>query len=174
MKASLDSEEEKPEISGHIEFYGKGSLHFEGNTNEVIDCILRFLSEIYPVYTTVSRLTLSIDLVELMTDLKDIIAISDEGPLILKSELTTDTSIMLCLIGAYISDRIDKAGKEMLDAESISNLVGKATKTVQNELSNLTKKGWVDRVVRGEYKVTTVGIFQFKNKVLPELRKEKS
>lgn len=169
LRESQNSEEERPEISGRIEFSDKGFLDIEGNANEVIDCILKFLSKVYPAYTIVSNLILSLDLVELMTNLKGNIALSDEGPVILKPELPTDISIMLCLIGTYISNRIGKADIETLDVASISKLVGKATKTVRNELPNLTRKGWVDRVGRGEYKVTTVGVFYFKDKILPEL-----
>ncbi len=159
-------EDRKPEISGHIEILGKGHLDFQGNADEVIDCILRFLSNVYPTYKVVSDLTISLELEELMRSLKGVIGISDDGLVIMKTDLPTDVSIMLCLIGAFVSKRIGKMDKETLDTDDIAKLAGKAAKTVRNEMPNLIKKGWVDRVERGEYRATTAGIIQFQSQVL--------
>ncbi len=159
-------EAEKPEISGRIEIYGKGRLDFQGNADQVIDSILRFLSKVYPTYKVVSDLTINLDLEELMKSLKGLIGISDEGLIILKTDLPTDLSIMLCLVGAHVSSRMRKLDRETLSTGDIAKLVGKAAKTIRNEIPSLMRKGWVDRIGRGEYKATTTGIIQFQDQVL--------
>lgn len=155
----------EPEILGHIEIRGKGYLDFEGTADEVIDSILRFLSEIYPAYKVVSDLTINLDLEELMQVLKGLVGISDEGMVILKTDLPADISIMLCLVGAYVSKRIGRMDRDTLTTTHIAKLVGKAAKTIRNEIPSLMKKGWVDRVNRGEYRATTIGIISFKTKL---------
>lgn len=162
-------EDKKPEVSGRIEIHGKGYLDFQGNADQVINSILRFLSEIYPTYKVVSDLTINLDLEELARSLKGLVGISDEGLVILNTTLSADTSIMLCLIGAYVSSRIGKMDKETLATGDITRLVGKAPKTIRNEIPGLIKKGWVDRVGRGEYRVTTAGIVQFQDQILTGL-----
>lgn len=159
-------ENRRPEISGHIEILGKGHIDFQGDADESLDCILRFLANAYPTYKVVSDLIISLDMEELMRSLKGVIGISDDGLVILKTDLSTDVSIMLCLIGALVSRKIGKMDKETLDVEGIAKLTGKATKTIRNEMPDLIKKGWVDRVERGEYRVTTAGIVQFKDQSL--------
>jgi hypothetical protein len=162
-------EENKPEISGRIEIHGKGYLDFQGNADQVINSILRFLSEIYPSYKVVSDLTISLNLEELIGSLKGLVGISDEGLIILNTDLPADTSIMLCLIGAYISSRIGKMDQETLTTGDITRLIGKAPKTIRNEIPTLIKKGWIDRVGRGEYRVTIAGIVQFQDQILTNL-----
>lgn len=162
-------EERKPEISGRIEIHGKGYLDFYGDADQVINSILRFLSEIYPAYKIVSDLTINLDLEELARSLKGLVGISDEGLVILNTDLPADTSIMICLIGAYVSSRMGKMDKETLATGDITRLVGKASKTIRNEIPGLIRKGWVDRVGRGEYRVTTAGIVQFQDQILTGL-----
>jgi len=163
-------EEGKTEISGHIEIHGKGYLEFRGDADQVIDSILRFLSEIYPAFEIVSNLTISIDLEELMRELQGLIGISDEGLVVLKSDLPADVSIMLCLIGSHISSKIGRVAEETMGTKRIAKLVGKATKTIRNEIPDLMRKGWIERVGRGEYRATTMGIVQFQKQILPSLK----
>jgi len=163
-------EDERTEISGHIEIHGKGYLDFQGDADQVVDSILKFLSKIYPAYKVVSDLTISLDLEELMRGLKGLIGISDEGLVILRTDLPADASIMLCLIGAYVSSRIGRMDRGTLATREIAKLVGKAAKTIRNEMPNLMRRGWVDRVNRGEYRATTAGILQFQEQVLPSLK----
>ncbi len=155
----------EPEISGHIEISGKGRLDFQGNTDEVMSAILRFLSEIYPAYKVVSDITISLDLEELMRVLKGFVGVSDEGVVILRTDLSADMAIMLCLVGSYVSNRIGKADKSTLTTADIAKLVGKAAKTIRNEMPSLLRKGWIDRVERGEYRATTNGIVQLQDKI---------
>lgn len=159
-------EDRRREISGHIEILGKGRIDFQGDADEALDCILRFLANAYPAYKVVSDLMISLDIEELMRSLKGVIGISDDGLVILKTDLSTDVSIMLCLIGAFVSRKMGKMDKETLDTDHIARLSGKAAKTIRNEMPNLIKKGWVDRVERGEYRVTTAGVVQFQNQYL--------
>lgn len=162
-------EEKETEISGRIEIHGKGYIDFYGNADQVINSILRFLSEVYPTYKVVSDLTINLDLEKLVRSLKGLVGISDEGLVILNTDLPADTSIMICLIGAHLSSRMGKMDKETLATGEITRLVGKAQKTIRNEIPGLIKKGWVDRVGRGEYRATTAGIVQFQDQILTDL-----
>jgi predicted transcriptional regulator of viral defense system len=51
-------------------------------------------------------------------------------------------------------------------------VTGGRTGTVAARLSELSNLGWVERVGRGEYRITTLGVQSFLDEVLPKIKPE--
>jgi hypothetical protein len=146
------------------------TLDFEGSADETINVFLRFISTIYPAYELVSKLTLTIDFEKLLKDSAGVITIAPEGPVLLRRGVSTADGIKLCLIGAYIGFKIGKLSNDTLSCDEMARFSGKSSGTIANELTKMTKQGLVDRVGKGEYKITTTGIVHLTNEVLPRLK----
>jgi len=136
-------------------------FNFEGKVDEAISAFLKFICNIYPSYEVVSKIILTIDYEKILKDFAGIIAIANEGPVLLRHDVATDQAIGFCLIGAHIGLKIGKSLKETLTSEELTKFTGKSSGTVANELTTMTKQGLVERVGRGEYKITTAGIIHY-------------
>jgi len=141
-------------------------FNFEGKADEAISAFLKFIGNVYPSYELVSKIILTIDEEKLLRDFGGIIAVASEGPVLLKRDIATDQAIGSCLIGAHIGCKIGKLSKDTLSSDELTKFVGKSSGTVANELTSMTKQGLVDRVGRGEYKITTTGLIHYSNEVL--------
>jgi len=147
-------------------------FNFEGTVNEALGALLKFISNIYPSYEVVSKIILTIDDEKLLKDFAGIIAVASEGPVLLKRDIPTDQGIGYCLIGAHIGFRIGKLAKDTLTSDELTKFVNKSSGTVANELTNMTKQGLVERVGKGEYRITTTGIINYSNEISKLKRKQ--
>ncbi|MBS7641163.1 hypothetical protein KEJ12_05925 [Candidatus Bathyarchaeota archaeon] len=148
---------------------------FTGRPDEVIRALLSFISRVLPAYDLATQLTLSIDIEELLRNVKGIIAITPEGPVITvpRSKLGGDrNAILVSLVKAYVGYRIGRLEKDSLSVADLTAATGCKGGTVAARLSELTDMGLVERVGRGEYKVTTLGLKFFLDEVLPKIRGE--
>jgi len=142
---------------------------FSGKPDDVIRSFFGFMSKVLPAYEFVSALTLTVDLEELLKGIRGLIAFTPEGPVITlpKERLGGERNvIILDLIKAYVGY---KTGRLEKDSLSTSEMGGKPG-TVGARLSELTDLGWVERVGRGEYRITTLGVKSFMSEVLPKIK----
>ena len=145
---------------------------FNGKPDDVIRSFFGFMSKILPAYDLVSSLTLTIDLEKLLNKLKGLIAFTPEGPVIKigKEKLGGERNlIILNLVKAYVGFMSGKMKKDSLPTVEIS---GGKTGTVAARLSELTDLGWVTRIGRGEYRITTLGVYSFLDEILPKISLE--
>ena len=162
---------EKPKLRVTIK-YGSLESTCEGSTDEVLKFLFHFIRDIYPDYEIVSGLTLSVDLEELLRRLKGVIAFLPKGrPVILKptKNLTDSDLILTYLVAAYAANQIDMAERDYLSMTDLIDKTGKSAGTVAGRLSELVSNMYVDRVGRGDYKVTEYGVKKFTEDILPIL-----
>lgn len=165
----MSSEEGQQGVRIQAQVKGE-TFDFEGTADEAINAFLKFICTVYPAYELVSKLTLTIDFEELLRDFAGVITVAPEGPVLLRRNVSTADAIGLCLIGAYIGFKIGKLSDDILSSDKMAKFTGKSSGTIANELTNMIKRGLVDRVGKGEYKITTAGIIHFTNEVLPRLK----
>ncbi|MEM2341913.1 MAG: hypothetical protein QXX94_03175 [Candidatus Bathyarchaeia archaeon] len=152
------SEKGKGVVKVHLEF-NDIKADFEGDSDQVFESVLRFLSQINPNIEVLRRIIYTPDIVKLMNSIAGLVEITPGGPTITPSaNLPTKSSICLVLLGAYIGNKIGKMQKDTLSVNEISMLIGKARKTVSNEIPNLVESGLVEKVSEGEYRITQLGI----------------
>lgn len=155
--------------------YKDVEARFSGKPDEVLRAFFGFMGRVLPTYDLASQLTLTIDLENLLVSVKDLIAFTPEGPVIVvpRERLGGDRNvIMLNLIRAYIGYKTGRLERDSLSTSEIMALTGGKSGTVAARLSELTDMGLVERVGRGEYRVTTLGIKYFLDEVLPKIKLE--
>jgi hypothetical protein len=171
----LPSGSEKPKLKVTIK-YGSLESTCEGSADEVLKFVFRFIRDVYPDYEIVSGLTLSVDLEELLRRLKGVISFLPRGRhVILKptGKLTDSDLILTHLVAAYAGNQMGMAEKGSLSMAELLEKTGKSAGTVAGRLSELAGNLCVDRVGRGEYKVTEYGVKKFMDDVLPILEEAK-
>jgi len=144
----------------HVEF-GELIENFEGTPDEVVRAFLISLSRIYPGLELASKLVFQPDLASLSISLEGLIKFAPEGLLLLATEAPAEEAILISLVGDYIGYRL---GKIDFDTDSTNGLVkttGKALKTISNQLAWMIDDSLVERVDRGRYRITSLGITRF-------------
>jgi len=167
--ASRSEQEPKLEL---VAKYADMEVRFTGSPSEVVRGLLAFLSRIIPAFELVSELTISADLEDLLKRLKGIIAFAEEGPVILipRDRLSERDALLLHLVKAYVSYRLGKVDKESLSMAELITLTGTKPGTAAARLSEVVSLGYVERIGRGEYRITTLGIKNFLEEILPRLK----
>lgn len=148
---------------------------FYGKPDDVIRAFFGFMGKVLPSYNLAAQLTLTIDLKDLLASVRNLIAFTPEGPVVIvpREKLGGDKNIiMLNLIRAYVGYKTGRLEKDSLSTSEIMALTGGKSGTVAARLSELTDMGLVERVGRGEYRVTTLGIKHFLDEILPKIRLE--
>ena len=144
---------------------------FEGPVEEVWRAVNKFFSELIPIFRLVGEAVLTIDLADLIEELKDLVSLSDGRIIILadKKELPDKDVLLLGLLGAYIGHRIGALPKETLSSSELREMLEKTAKITSTRLGELRKSGWIEKTDRGEYRITPLGIFKFREKRLPKI-----
>jgi hypothetical protein len=148
---------------------------FTGTPNDVIRSFLKFVGQVLPGYELVSGLTLTVDLEGLLEQVKELIAFTPEGIVVTmpKEKLGGEREVILLhLVKTYVGYMTGRLEKDSLLAKDIMALTGGKSSSVAARLSELTSLGWVERVGRGEYRLTTLGVKAFLDEVLPKIRPE--
>jgi len=152
--------------------YKDMELRFKGKPNDVIRSLLKFIQQIIPTYDLASKLILTVDLEELLKNMEGMIAFTPEGPVVTvpKERLGGEKdAILLHLVKTYIGYKTGRLGKDSLATSEITSLTGGKSSTIGARLSELVSSGWVERVGRGEYRITTLGIRNFIDEILPKI-----
>ena len=157
---------ERDRVTVHVR-YGGVEQTFSGGVDDVWVSVNRFFSEMIPAFDIARKVTLAVDLAELVEDFKDVIAIAPEGPelLISRERLTDSETLQLCLLTAYIGYRLGKLTRESMTKEELQAKLGKSMKITSTRLGELVKEGMITKTEEGTYKITTMGIRQFQEKV---------
>ena len=166
---AMSTEEKNLEVA--VKF-GELEAKFSGSVNEVISAFLKFLTQIYPSYKLISRLTLTVDFEDLLRALEKVLAITPEGLVITvpKEQIGERESILLHLLKANVGFRLGRLPKDSISIAEILTLTGGKPGSVAARLSEMVDSGGVDRIGRGEYRITTYGIENFREKDLPRIR----
>ena len=116
---------------------------------------------------------LTIDLENLIEDVKNLIALTPEGPVVLvsKQKLTASETICLYLIAAFIGNKLGKS-KDAQSKDEMQTGLGKSAKITSTRLGELIRKRLVTKTEEGNYRITTLGIKRFQEETLPEIREK--
>ncbi len=157
-------------ITVHVR-YRDVEQRFEGPVEEVWRAVNKFFSNLIPVFRLVGKAIITVDLTELVEELKDLVALSDGQIVIVadKRVLSDKDILMLGLLGAYIGYRLGDLPKDTLSSAELRTILEKNAKITSTRLGELKKEGWVEKTDSGEYRVTTLGILKFREKRLPRI-----
>ncbi len=153
--------------------YGDIEATFRGKPDDVIRSLLSFIGKILPAYELLSGLTLTVDLERLLDSVKGLIAFAPEGPVVTvpREKISGERDIItLHLIKAYVGRAAGRLERDSLTSGEMMTLTGGKSGTVGARLSELTSLGWVERIGRGEYRITTLGVKAFLDEILPRIK----
>ena len=154
-------------IKAHLEYEGL-KVNIEGGPDEVFHAIVDFLNRIFPSLEVVSKATFTVDFVKLMEDASQIVKIAPEGPILVsEAKLTADDAITSSLVGAYVGYKLKKISDPFLSIQDLSEIIGKAVKTVRNQIAGALKEGIIKKAGRGKYQITNMGIVHFQETIIP-------
>jgi hypothetical protein len=145
---------------------------FTGNANDVWVGVNRFFCEMIPAFDLARKITLTVDLEKLVEDFKDVVSIAPEGLelLIPKQKLTDSETLLLNLLATYIGYKLGKLDREWLTREELQAKLGKSMKITSTRLGELTREGMILKTEEGNYKITTKGVKQLQQEMLPKIR----
>jgi hypothetical protein len=143
-----------------------------GSPEQVWLLMNKFFAEIVPSFETANKLNLNIDLQTLVKDSEKIIAFAAEGPYIIapRNKLTDNETLSLLLLANYLGFRLSKTGCEGLSKEELQSKLGKDAKITSTRVGELVKNQMAVRTEDEKYKITTFGVSQLQNYILPRIK----
>ena len=151
---------DKGKLKVHVEF-GELRADFEGDPDEVVRAFLTSLSNIYPSLEMAKKLIFQPDLYQLAKSLIGLVNFAPEGLLVLVGEAPAEETIIVSLVGSYVGYKLGKVDSDTDSANGLAKTTGKALKTISNQLAWMIDEGLVERVGRGRYQITSLGIKRF-------------
>ena len=148
---------ESEKVKVHIEI-GDARANFEGDVDQVFELTARFLTQICPSLKVLRRLIYTPDITKLAEKIVGLIEISPKGPMLSNFDVPTRDAVCLILLGAYLGKVLGILGKDSISSRDLARIIGKARKTVSNEMPRLVSEGVVERTSEGEYRLTILGI----------------
>lgn len=151
---------------------GDLQIEFKGSIDDVIRCLLKFISEIHPTWFLASKLALKVDLVEVFEAMTGILAIGSEGPAIIvdRNKLTDIESIWLSLAKAWVAYRVGLSDDDTVTGRDIQRDTGVKPGTVSARLSELANQGYLDKPKRGAYRLTSLGLKKLIEDIIPSIK----
>lgn len=156
--------------------YGEIEKTISGNSDEVLRELITFLSEVLPTFQLASKLSLTVDIDELLTSLVGVMAVTPEGVVVTAAtDKLTDKEIMLLhLLKMKVAYLTGKAPSETLRSSDLVVFSNRTPGTVAGRLSELCAENLVQRIGKGEYRITTLGIQRFSEDVLTKLKRNET
>ena len=167
-------EEDKLEL--HVK-YKDLEAKFAGSPSDIVRSLFSFLRNVLPAIDLASSLTLTVDLEELLKGVSGFIAFTAEGPVVTipKEKAGGERNIILLhLVKSYVGYQTGRLEGDSLSTAELQSLTGGKSGTVAARLSELTNLGWVERIGRGEYRMTTLGLKSFLDEILPRMKPQEA
>ena len=149
--------DEKQKLKLHFEIDDL-KVDLEGDSETVSREFLTQLADVYPSFSLARRLSFNPDLVKLSEGLVGLVEFVPEGIILNRRDLSAEQAILICLLGAYIAYKLDRREADSMSASTLSKITGKALKTISNQITLMVDETLVEKVGKGEYRITTLGI----------------
>ena len=147
---------------------------FSGSVDSVWLVLNKFFNDLLPSLDIARKITLKIDVQDLIKDCENIVALSKEGPCLLvpRNKLTDNETLSLVLLGAYLAHQLGKAETDSVSKEELQSKLGKDTKITSTRLGELIKTEIAAKRADERYAITIFGLNQIRRDVIPRIRKK--
>jgi hypothetical protein len=143
-----------------------------GDVDTVLRELYAFFSSIVPVVTLASRITLTVDTEEFLESCQGVFAVTPEDiATVGKIDTLSDKELVLLHLArarfAYLTKKFET------DTVRIGDLIDRTRSgagTIAGRLSELCSEGLAERMGKGEYRATTLGLDHFLNAVVSKVK----
>ncbi len=158
-------------VTVHVK-YGDVEETFSGDTNAVWVELNQFFSQMIPLFDAIQNMILTPDLGKVVEACKGVVAVTEEGPVVLipKQKLTDNETLLLMLLAAWVSCKLGKTDKDELSGNKLQEWLGKNGKITGTRLGELRRERLVTKTENGEYRLSTLGIKRLVDDILPLIR----
>jgi len=137
------------------------SSRFTGDTEEVVRAVQKFLSDSIPAFSLGSKILLRMPSASELADmLGSDVKISGSDIVFIKKPADAVGGIRKALVASRVAHELGTKPSPNLSVKEIAMATGIAEKTINNNLTKLTKQGQVDRAAKGVYKITDRGVLE--------------
>jgi len=152
--------------------YGSLEKKITGPPDLVAVEVFTFLTKSIPELELASRLSLNVDIAELAKACEGVIAVTPEGVVVtVPTDSLADRELLLLhLAKARITQMLGKAEKDFAQSADLIAATKKTSGTVAGRLSELCGENLAERKGKGEYRATTLGMYIFRETILPKLK----
>lgn len=144
------------------------SSKFSGEASEVVKAVQKFLSDSVPAFSVGSKIFLRIPSASELADMiGPDVKISGADIIFIKKPADAMEGIRKALVAARVANELSARTTPTLSVKEIAVATGIAEKTINNNLTKLTKQGEVERAAKGVYKITDRGILETSPMISP-------
>lgn len=143
-----------------------------GEVDEVLREVIAFLTKVFPNIELFSKLSLTVDANELLSACQGILAATPEGIVTLVDvEALPDRDLILFhLAKAKVGYLLNRSEKETLLISDLLSATKRSAGSIAGRLSEMCSEGFVERVGKGEYRITTYGLDYFLKNIVPKFK----
>jgi hypothetical protein len=144
-----------------------------GDVDVVLRELYAFLSSVLPAVSLASRISLTIDIQKFLESCQGVFAVTPEGIAIVGNiDMLSDKELVLLHLARARFGYLTK--KFETDTVRIGDLIERTKSgagTIAGRLSELCSEGLAERMGKGEYRATTLGLDHFLNTIVSKVRR---
>lgn len=146
---------------------------FKGRPDQVYRAVISYLEKAIPAFSLASKVSFSLDLQKILSDVKDVLAyVPDQGMIFIDSlsSFPASDAVMLYLLKCYLEHSLGMRDSPSAAIGDIKSALTHPEKSLSSRLTELMKRGWVRRIGRGSYVATLVGVREISERMRSEAR----
>jgi hypothetical protein len=149
---------------------------FVGKPEQVWLSLNKLFKEFVPAFDIANQLVLKVDVQGLAKDCEGIISFSEEGAnlMIPRSKLTDNETLTLWLLAKYLGKELNLSKSAAVSKEELQAKLGKGSKILSTRIGELIKSEIASKADYESYKITSFGIVQVQNDILPRVKTKSS
>ncbi len=152
--------------------YKEVEQQFFAEPQDVWLLVNQFFRDFIPSFEIAQKLWLNVDLKQLASDLKGIVAYSSDGASLLapKNKLTDNEALSIWLTAQYLGHKLGTLAGDALSKDELQTRLGKSSKITSTRLGELSKNGAVQKTADDKFRITTFGVIQTQKEVIPKIK----
>jgi len=152
--------------------YKEVEQQFSAEPQEAWLLVIQFFKDLVPFFDIAQKLSLNIDVVQLASDLKGIVAFSGDGASLQvpKKNLTDNEALLLWLTAYFLGYKLGLVQSDAVSKEELQAKIGKSGKITSTRLGELVKNDFVAKVSDEKFRIKTFGVVEVEKEVIPRIK----
>jgi hypothetical protein len=132
----------------------------------------KFFKDMIPSFEIAQKLWLNINLEQLASDLKGIVAFSDDGINMLapKNKLGDNEALLVWLVAYFLGNKLGLVKSDSVSKDELQLKLGKSGKITSTRLGELVKNNFAVKMSDEKFRITTFGVLQVQKEIIPRIK----